>query len=191
MRRLADDDGKRVKLVVGRSYFAGLGRDGGACWVVPGLVRRPDSQWAGYLNSQCPGARAAKLFTYEHIHHWLTCLEWICAGSSLPAKVIPYAVATAQWGWRMPWRRVLRILWNWRWWPAVVVAPLLAVWLPAKSFTELPHGTVSAQVWWCVETSFSLSTRRHQLGSPVGVASCTFWESSSRIPLKMCRRPFR
>ena len=38
----------------------------------------------------------------------------------MPAKVIPYAMASAQWGWRLPWRRVLRILWNWRWWPAVV-----------------------------------------------------------------------
>ncbi len=105
--------------------------------------------WAGYLNSESSSHARARLFTYDHIVRWFTIIEWILRWIVLPAKVIPYAAATAQWGWRIPLRRVLHILWNWRWWPAVVLASLLAVWLPGKSFTETPHGSVTAQVW-CV-----------------------------------------
>jgi hypothetical protein len=149
MRRLADDDGKRVKLVWGAAtllVWIALG------WAVWALLDWCDDQiplWAGYLNSRASAHARATLFTYEHIQRWLTILEWILRWVVAPAKIIPYAFASAQWSWRLPWRRILRILWNWRWWLAVVLASLLAVWLPAKSFTELPHGTVSAQVW-CV-----------------------------------------
>src|SRR5208337_1463026 len=104
-------------------------------------------QWAGYLNSESSAHARATLFTYDHIQRWLTLLEWILRWIVLPAKVIPYAAVTAQWGWRLPWRRVLHILWNWRWWPAVVLASLVAVWLPGRFFAGMPSGTVSAQVW--------------------------------------------
>ena len=39
------------------------------------------------------------------------------------------------------------MLWNWRWWLAVVVATLVSVRLPGRFFVEEPSGTVSAQVW--------------------------------------------
>ena len=65
----------------------------------------------------------------------------------MPAKLIPYGMASSQWGWRIPWMRVLRMLWNWRWWLAVVVAALVAVRLPGRFFVAEPGGTVSAQVW--------------------------------------------
>jgi hypothetical protein len=77
----------------------------------------------------------------------LTILEWIFRWIAVPAKVIPYAVASSQWGMRLHWRRVLRILWNWRWWLAVIFCALVGVWLPSKFFASLPSGTVSAQVW--------------------------------------------
>jgi hypothetical protein len=149
VRKLADDDGKRVKLVWGAVTLLVWIAIACAFWELLDWCDDQIPQWAGYLNSEFSAHARARLFTYDHIQRWLTILEWILRWIVLPAKVIPYAAATAQWGWRIPWRRVLRILWNWRWWPAVVVASLAAVWLPAKSFTETPHGTVNAQVW-CV-----------------------------------------
>jgi hypothetical protein len=147
MRRLADDDGKRVKLVWGAAtllvWIA-------MAWAVWALLDWCDDQiplWAGYLNSRASAHARATLFTYEHIQRWLTILEWILRWVVAPAKIIPYAFASAQWGWRLPWRRVLRLLWNWRWWLGVVLASLAAVWLPGKFFTGTPGGTVSAQVW--------------------------------------------
>ena len=149
MRSLAADDGKRVKLVWGAITLLVWIAIACAFWALLDWCDDQIPQWAGYLNSESSSQARARFFTYDHIQRWLTILEWILRWIVLPAKVIPYAAVTSQWGWRIPWRRVLRILWNWRWWPAVVLASLLAVWLAAKSFTETPHGSVTAQVW-CV-----------------------------------------
>ncbi|SPE27286.1 membrane hypothetical protein [Candidatus Sulfotelmatomonas gaucii] len=103
--------------------------------------------WAGYLNSRASAHARATVFTYGHIQTWLTLLEWILRWIVIPAKVIPYAIASAQWGWRLPWRRLFGLLLNWRWWLAVVVASLIAVTLPIHFFSGIPHGTVAHQVW--------------------------------------------
>ena len=103
--------------------------------------------WAGYLNSHASAHARATLFTYEHIQSWLTLLVWIFRWIVVPAKVIPHAMASAQWGWRLPWRKLIRLLLNWRWWLAIVVAALVAVELPSHFFTGVPHGTVAHQVW--------------------------------------------
>jgi len=147
VRRLADDDGKRVKLVWGAASLLVWIALACAFWALLDWCDDQIPQWAGYLNSESSAHARATLFTYDHIQRWLTILEWILRWIVLPAKVIPYAAATAQWGWRLPWRRVLHILWNWRWWPAVVLASLLAVWLPSRFFAGMPSGTVSTQVW--------------------------------------------
>lgn len=149
MRKLADDDGKRVKLVWGAVTLLVWIAMGCAFWVLLDWCDDQIPQWAGYLNSQSSAQARASLITYDKIACSLAMLEWILRWIVMPAKIIPYAVVSAQWGWRLPWRRVLRILWNWRWWPAVVLASLVAVWLPARSFTEAPHGAVHAQLW-CV-----------------------------------------
>ncbi len=147
MRKLADDDGKRVKLVWGAVTLLVWLAVACAFWELLDWCDDQIPQWAGYLNSESSAHARATLFTYDHIQRWLTILEWILRWIVMPAKIIPYAAATSQWGWRIPWRRVLRILWNWRWWPAVVLASLVSVWLPGKFFAGTPHGTVSAQVW--------------------------------------------
>jgi hypothetical protein len=56
-------------------------------------------------------------------------------------------MSSAQWGWRLPWRKIIRLLFNWRWWSAVIVAALLAVEWPSHFFSGEPQGTVSHQVW--------------------------------------------
>jgi hypothetical protein len=41
----------------------------------------------------------------------------------------------------------MRLLLNWRWWLAAVIAALLGVALPGHFFSGMPQGTVSHQVW--------------------------------------------
>jgi hypothetical protein len=147
VRRLADDDGKRVKLVWGAVTLLVWIAMGWVVWVLLDWCDDQIPQWAGYLNSRASARARATVFTYEHIQRWLAFLEWILRWVVVPAKIIPYAAVSAQWGWRLPWRRVLRILWNWQWWLGVVVASLVGVWLPGRFFAGPPHGTVSTQVW--------------------------------------------
>ena len=146
-RSLAGDDAKRVKLVWGAmTLLVWIA----VVWVAWALLDWCDDrfyQWAGYLNSKASATARAKLFTYEHIYLWMTYVEWVFRWIVVPAKVIPYAMASAQWGFRLPWRRVIRLLWNWRWWLGVTVAALVAVALPARFFAPDPYGSVSAQIW--------------------------------------------
>ncbi|MFY9853145.1 MAG: hypothetical protein WAK26_04615 [Terracidiphilus sp.] len=147
MRSFSGDDAKRVKLLWGAMTLLVWVVLFWACWAILDWCDDRIPLWAGYLNSQAPAHARAKLFTYEHIQRWLVIAEWVMRWIAVPGKIIPYAVASSQWGWRLPLRRVLRILWNWRWWPAVVLAALLSVWLPGWLFAGEPHGTVSAQIW--------------------------------------------
>ena len=147
MRRLADDEPRRVGLAWGAASLLFWIALAWAAWALLDWCDDQIPQWAGYLNSRFPANARATLFTYDHLQRWMTILEWILRWIVVPAKIIPYAAASALAGWRLPFRRALRILWNWRWWPAVVLAAWLSVWLPSHFFTALPHGTVHAQVW--------------------------------------------
>ena len=40
----------------------------------------------------------------------MTLAEWILRWIIVPGKIIPYAMASAQWGWRIPFRRIIRLL---------------------------------------------------------------------------------
>ena len=104
-------------------------------------------QWASYLNSRASAHARARFFTYEHITTWFRVLEWIFRWIVVPAKVIPQAMASAQWGWRLPWRKLLRMMLNWRWWIGAAIAALVGVLLPSYFFNGEPHGTVTHQVW--------------------------------------------
>ena len=147
MRKLADDDGRRVKLVWGAMTLLVWIALGAAFWWFLDWCDDQIPLWAGYLNSKASVHARATLFTYEHITRWLTIAEWILRWVVVPAKLIPFASASAQWGWRVPFRRLMSMLWNWRWWLGVALASLVGVWLPGKFFEPLPSGTVSAQVW--------------------------------------------
>jgi hypothetical protein len=147
VRAFADDDGRRVKLVWGAVTLLVWIAVGAAAWALLDWFDDQIPLLAGYLNSKSGAHARASLFTYEHIQRWLTALEWIVRWIVVPAKLIPYAAASAQWGWRLPWRRVLRFLFRWRWWLGVVLASLAGVWLPSQFFNGAPKGTVSAQIW--------------------------------------------
>lgn len=146
-RAFADDDGKRVKLVLGAASLLVWCALVWASWAILDWCDDQNFLWAGYLNSQAPEHWRGAVFTYPHLLSWLRLAEWIMRWIVVPAKVIPYAFASAQWGWRLPLRRVLRLLWNWRWWLAVVPAALASVALPERFFSPAPHGHVAHQVW--------------------------------------------
>jgi hypothetical protein len=147
VRSFEDDDGHRVKLVWGAVTLLVWIAVGAATWAILDWCDEQIPQWAGYLNSQASAHARARFFTYEHIQSWFGITEWLLRWVVVPAKVIPYAAASAQWGWHLPWRRILRLLWNWRWWLGVLVAALVAVALPSRFFASEPSGTVHAQVW--------------------------------------------
>jgi hypothetical protein len=147
MRDLLNQERGRVSLAMGALTLLVWAAIVWAAWAILDWCDDQIPLWAGYLNSRASAHMRATLFTYEHIQTWLTLLVWIFRWIAVPAKVIPWAMASAQWGWRLPWRKLIRLVVNWRWWLAVVAAALLAVEWPSHFFTGLPHGTVSHQVW--------------------------------------------
>ncbi len=147
VRKLADDDGTRVKLVWGAVTLLVWVALAWVTWTALDWCDDHIWQWASYLNAKASADGRATVFTFQHIQSWLTGLEWVVRWIVLPAKLIPYAAASAQWGLRMPLRRVIRMLWNWRWWGGVALAALVAVVLPENFFAGEPRGTVAAQVW--------------------------------------------
>ena len=147
MRRLFDQNDRRARFWIGALTLVAWALVWWAAWAVLNWCGDQTSVWAGYLNSKAPARLRAKLLTYDHIESWLTILVWIWRWIVLPGKIVPHAIASAQWGWKLPWRRLWRLLLNWRWWPVPIVAALLGVALPAHFFAGLPQGTVSHQVW--------------------------------------------
>jgi hypothetical protein len=145
IRKLAGDDGPRVKLVWGAiSLLVWIALWCAAWWLLDWCDDRIWN-WASYLNSKAgPHARSA-VFSFAHISRDLTILEWILRWIAIPAKLIPFAAASALWALRLRWKRTFRLLWNWRWWAGVIVAALVGVYAPSRFFTGTPHGTVSAQ----------------------------------------------
>jgi hypothetical protein len=147
VRAFSANDGRRVKLVWGAVTLLVWIAIGAAFWALLDWCDDQIPEWAGYLNSQASAHARATVFTYAHIVRWLAFAEWILRWIVLPGKLIVLGAASAQWGWRLPVRRIYRILLSGSWWPGVIVAALLGVWLPSRFFVGLPHGTVSAQVW--------------------------------------------
>ncbi|MGC1462074.1 MAG: hypothetical protein WA802_07735 [Terracidiphilus sp.] len=147
MRALADDDRRRVKLVFGAMALLVWVALFWACWAALDWCDDRIVQWAGYLNSRAPAGARATVFTFEHLQRWMTLVEWILRWIIVPGKIIPYATVSAQSGWSFPFRKIIRLLLNWRWWLVVVLAAFLGVVLPAHFFAALPSGSVSDQVW--------------------------------------------
>jgi hypothetical protein len=147
MRALADDDGRRVKLVFGAMTLLVWVTLFWACWAVLDWCDDQIPVWAAYLNSRASAGTRATVFTFEHIQRWLTFAEWLMRWIIVPGKIIPYAMASAQWGWRVPFRKIIRLLLRWRWWLGVVLAALVGVVLPGHFFAGLPNGTVTHQIW--------------------------------------------
>lgn len=147
MRSLAGAESKRVKLVWGALTLAVWAAIYAAIWVFLNWCAGQIPAWASYMNSRASAHARASFFTYDHIQNWLVILVWIFRWIIVPGKLIPCAIASAQFGWRMPWRRLIRVILNWRWWPAVIFASLIAVEWPRHFYNAIPQGSVSHQVW--------------------------------------------
>ena len=147
MRGLFHQDERRVRFAWGALTLLVWIAVVGIAWLILDWCDDQTYLWASYLNSRASAHARARVFTYEHIQLWLTILVWIFRWIVVPAKVIPHALASAQWGWRLPWRKLLHMMLNWRWWLGAVIAALLGVLLPSYFFNGEPHGTVTHQVW--------------------------------------------
>jgi len=147
MRSFSHQDERRVRFAWGALTLLAWIAVVGVAWFILDWCNDQIPLWASYLNSRASAHARARVFTYEHIETWLVVLVWVWRWIVVPAKVIPHALASAQWGWRLPWRKLLHMMLNWRWWIGTVIAALVAVLLPSYFFHGEPHGTVAHQVW--------------------------------------------
>jgi hypothetical protein len=139
MRAFADDDGRRVKLVWGAMTLLAWVALFWACWAVLDWCDARIPEWAGYLSSRASAG--------EQVQHWLKVAEWVLRWIVVPGKIIAYSTASAQWGWRLPFRKIIRLLLNWRWWSAVVLASVVSVVLPGHFFAGFLQDPIARQVW--------------------------------------------
>ena len=146
MRALADDDGRRVKLVWGAVALLVWVALFWACWAVLDWCDSRKPEWAGYLSAQASAG--------EQVQYWLRVAEWVLRWIVVPGKIIAYSMASAQWGWRVPFRKIIRLLLNWRWWAVVVLASLVSVALPAHLFASFLQDPAASQVWEVAGTYF-------------------------------------
>ena len=147
MRSLAAGESKRTNFVWGALTLAVWGVIYAAVWIFLNWCGDQVPAWAGYLNSRASEPIRASFFTYNHIQNWVIVLVWIFRWIIVPGKLIPCAIASAQFGWRLPWSRLIRFMLNWRWWPAVILASLAAVEWPSHFYNAISQGSVSHQVW--------------------------------------------
>ena len=148
MRALARRRRQACQAVAGRAHAAGLGGRRLGLLGHPRLVRRSDSavgrlsELAMLRRTREPGS--SPMNTSSAGSRWPS---GFCAGSSCRPRSFLTRWPRHSGVGGLPLRRVLRLLWNWRWWPAVVLAALIGVALPGRFFTGEPHGTVAHQVW--------------------------------------------
>jgi hypothetical protein len=147
IRKLARDDGKRVKLIYGAAGIFAWVLVAWAAWLLLDWCDDRIPLWAGYLNSKASAHERAGWLSYQHLTQAMVVLEWIVRWIVVPGKAIPFAAAAALWGWRLPAGRVVRFLFSVRWWVGVALAAAAGVWLPAHLFSSLPSGSVRAQEW--------------------------------------------
>jgi len=147
MRRFFHQEERRARFAVGALTLLVWIAVVWLAWTLLDWCDDQSYQWASYLNSRLPAGARARVFTYEHIETSISVLVWIFRWIVVPAKVIPHALASAEWGWRLPWRKLFRMLLNWRWWLGVVIAALVGALLPSYFYHGEPQGTVAHQVW--------------------------------------------
>lgn len=87
-----------------------------------------------------PGLGVVLLLDLFEARALLQALCWVL----LAGLSIPFAAASAQWGARLPWQRILRVLSDWKWWVGVLLAALAGCALPDLIRPDLST-TISAQ----------------------------------------------
>lgn len=108
------------------------------------------SEWASYLNSRFDAGSRSHWATDEHVANWLTKAEWLLRWLVAPGLLLPLGSSAVFGVRRLPWRRVLRVWIDWRWWLVGLALVLLGKAWPGTFFDADPAGTVRAQVWHVV-----------------------------------------
>jgi hypothetical protein len=136
----------RVPLAWGAStllIWIGIG------WVLWWLLDRFDDNtfsWGMYLSSKAGEQARTHWASYERLIRDLNWAAWTLRWVVVPGLLLPLASSSA-WGLRrLPWRRVLRVLIDWRWWPAVLGCALVGEAWPQTWFKADPHGSVHEQI---------------------------------------------
>jgi len=118
-------------------------------WVLWSLLDMFDDKiidWADYLNSKAGEHARAHWASYGRLSRDLNWVGWTLRWVIVPGLLMPLASSSA-WGLRrLPWRRVLRLFIDWRWWPAVLGCALVGEAWPQTWFESEPHGTVHEQI---------------------------------------------
>ncbi len=89
-----------------------------------GLVRRPDSALVGIFELEILGACTGDAHSQSRAHCALVDdagVVFALGGAAGEADSGTPRVRRSG-AWAIPWRRVIRFLWNWRWWVGVAVA---------------------------------------------------------------------
>ncbi len=118
-------------------------------WALWALLDRFDDHtwsWAIYLSSKAGQQDRVHWASYGHLNRYLGWAGWTLRWVIVPGLLMPLA-SSAAWGLRhLPWRRVLRLFIDWRWWPGVLFSALVGEAWPQTWFDTEPHGTVHQQV---------------------------------------------
>jgi hypothetical protein len=118
-------------------------------WVLWSLLDRFDDSiwsWAEYFSSKAGPYAREHWASFEHLSRDLHWAGWMLRWVIVPGLLMPLACSAA-WGLRrLPWRRVLRLYIDWRWFPAVLACALIGEAWPSTWFEAEPHGSVHEQV---------------------------------------------
>lgn len=147
IRRLIEHEENRVFLVWGALSLLIWLIVGWAAWALLDWFDGWLPRLAGFISSQTAAHPRATIFTYSHVMRFFAIIEWVLHWIVVPCELILCAVASAQWGWSLPWRKLVPLMMSWRWRPVVIFGSLVAVAWPQAYFDSLPHGSVAHQVW--------------------------------------------
>lgn len=118
-------------------------------WILWALLDRFDDNtwsWGMYLSSKASDHARANWASYIRLSRDLERTGWTLRWVIVPGLLLPL-VASSVWGFRrLPWRRVVRLYIDWRWWPAVLACALVGQAWPQTWFDLTPHGSVREQV---------------------------------------------
>ncbi len=143
MRSLTGEDRRRTSLLWGSLALLAWSAVIAAIWALLAWFDQILPLWAAWLGAHAEPQAAS--FTPWRAERWLEAGAWVLRWIVVPAVAIPGAMGAAQWA-RLPWRKIGRMLLDWRWWSAVVLAALAGVALPGALFAAEPHGTIVQQV---------------------------------------------
>jgi len=74
-------------------------------------------------------------------------LTWVVGWVVVPAFFIPVVATSANWGILLPWRKLLRLVYEWRWWLGLIAALAVGVALPCLINAAMQSGNTTPSLW--------------------------------------------